>query len=124
VALVLHIGAAFHYYHQWSHAAAVADTARQTGEIIGWKFGEGIYFNYLFAAVWLGDCFWWWRSPQSYWLRARWMTAAIHAYLAFIAFQAVVVFEEGMVRVVGIAATAALVILAGRFWFAGRRKSA
>src|SRR5438876_3113025 len=51
----VHVACAFQFYHNWSHAAAYAETARQTAEFTGWKWGGGIYINYLFALVWLGE---------------------------------------------------------------------
>ena len=46
--LLVHIGLAFHFYHDWSHSAAVADTARKTQESVGLAFGGGVWVNYLF----------------------------------------------------------------------------
>src|SRR5262245_23179114 len=58
-----HVLAAFHFYHHWSHAAASRETARQTTETIGITWAGGIYFNYLFTALWLADVVWWWANP-------------------------------------------------------------
>src|SRR5262245_14058765 len=55
-----HVICAFQFHHHWSHAAAYADTARQTAELTGWKWGGGLYINYLFALVWLGEVIWLW----------------------------------------------------------------
>ena len=48
---IAHVVAAFQFYHHWSHAHALDDTARQTYELLGWAFGAGIYFSYLFLLV-------------------------------------------------------------------------
>jgi len=53
------VTAAFHFYHQWSHALAENDTRMQTIERTGLNFGAGIYFNYLLGLIWLGDCAGW-----------------------------------------------------------------
>jgi hypothetical protein len=37
-----HVVCAFSYYHGWSHAAAYRETARQTGEMTGLRWGGGI----------------------------------------------------------------------------------
>ena len=52
-AFIGHVACAFHFHHQWSHAVAYGDTARQTAEFTGWNWGGGLYLNYLFAVVWL-----------------------------------------------------------------------
>src|SRR5215207_1514919 len=41
VFFVLHLAAAFHFYHGWSHAAALDDTRRQTFERTGLNFSGG-----------------------------------------------------------------------------------
>ena len=50
-----HIASAFQHYHQWSHTVAYAETAEQTKEFVGWNWGGGLYLNYLFTLIWLGD---------------------------------------------------------------------
>lgn len=113
-ALLVHIGAAFHYYHHWSHAAALADTARRTADALGVAFGGGIYWNYLLAAVWVADCGWWWISPGTYERRPRWLTVVVHGYLLFIAVNGAMVFAAGVIRGAGVVACVALAALAAR----------
>jgi hypothetical protein len=99
---VLHMLAAFHFQHGWSHQQAYADTAMQTGELIGWEFGGGVYFNYLLIVLWGGDVLaWWsgWAATAGY----RVWRKAVLAYLCFIVFNGVVVFKGGWVRWVGVA---------------------
>ncbi len=60
VLLWVHLAAAFHFYHNWSHTLAFEDTARQTKELLGRPVGEGVYVNYIFAAVWTADAAYWW----------------------------------------------------------------
>jgi hypothetical protein len=107
-----HVACAFGFYHDWSHARALADTARQTKELIGWEFGEGIYFSYLFTLLWVADVIWWWLAPASYVGRVPPLRYAIHGFMAFIAFNGAIVFEGGPTRWFGIAAC---VILGGLF---------
>jgi len=108
VFFLLHVGCAFHYYHGWSHALAFESTAEQTRELIGVRFGEGIYLSYLFTLLWLGDVLWQWVCPTSYRQRSAWLAAGLLGYMAFIAFNGAVIFEEGVTRWVGIPVTAAL----------------
>ena len=103
-----HVLLAFAEHHHWSHAAAYTHTASETAKKVGIDWGGGIYFNYLFLAVWSADTIWWWRRPASYLARPRGISICVHAYLAFIAFNATVVFESGPVRYAGIAAVVGL----------------
>jgi len=96
-----HVAFAFQFYHHWSHAEAYAATARQSG--IGW----GLYVNYAFAIVWLADVLWWGRP------RASWISTTIHVFLAFMFFNATVVFGKGWVRWAGVVVTIALGVLYG-----------
>ena len=104
----MHLASAMHFYHGWSNQAAVEDTARQTEALFGWRFGEGIYFSYAFAAIWVVDVAWSWIGPTSYRGRGPWLTGMIHAYLFFIAFNGAVIFESGPTRPVGLLATGLL----------------
>jgi hypothetical protein len=103
-----HVAAAFEFKHDWSHQSVYLATARQTSELFGINWGGGIYFNYLFTAVWVLDATWLWLRPDAYRRRPNWMSYAIHGYMAFLFFNATVVFGSGWARWSGIAATAAL----------------
>jgi hypothetical protein len=108
-----HVFAAFQFRHHWSHASAYQETARQTAELFGTYSGAGLYLNYLFTAVWALDVIWLWRSEQTYFRRPRWGSAAIHGFMAFLFFNASVVFVSGWPRWMGLAVTVSLVTL----WF-------
>jgi hypothetical protein len=111
--LWLHLAAAFHFYHQWSHQAAYDATARDTAAAIGWAFGEGVYFNYFFALVWTVDAaMWWLMVPQAYLGRARWPSTLVHGFLLFIVFNAAVVFVDGATRHISVVILAGLAMLA------------
>jgi len=119
LAYLAHVACAFHYYHDWSHDAAYATTAAETREVVGLDWGGGLYFNYGFTTLWLIDVLWWWAHPRSRASRPRAIGYALHGFLAFMAFQATVVFEGGPVRWAGLAATALL----GTLWLrSGRTK--
>jgi hypothetical protein len=113
-----HVAAAFHFYHHWSHDAAYDDTARQTAELMGEPYGGGLYANYLFTALWALDVAWICLSPDSYRRRPRWISRSVHAFMAFLFFNAAVVFVSGWFRWLGLAITAALVLL----WLRSRSK--
>lgn len=84
--LWVHIAIAFHLGHGWSHRAAWDHTRAVGG------YGEGVFVNYTFALVWLADAVWALAAPNSYRTRSRWLHGAIHGFLAFVVFNAAVVF--------------------------------
>lgn len=106
--MLAHTALAFHFAHQWSHAAAVVDTARQTRELTGIDWGGGVWLNYLFAALWLADASWRTFGVESHTHRPRWLAITTHAFLAFIWFNATVVFGSWPMRVAGIGVFAIL----------------
>jgi hypothetical protein len=108
---LLHIAVAFHLAHAWSHAAAVEHVERASG------FGAGLYVNYLFAGVWLADAAWMWVSFESYLRRPRWVNWAVHGFLAFIVFNAAVVFNTGFTRAVCALFFVGLAVHALRAWW-------
>jgi hypothetical protein len=106
-----HVVSAFAFHYAWSHQAAYAETARQTAELFKVRWGGGLYFNYAFTALWAADVLWMWASAASYRSRPRWAGAAVHAFLAFMFFNATVVFASGWVRWLGLAALAGVTVI-------------
>jgi hypothetical protein len=100
VMLLVHIAAAFHVAHGWSHAVAYEHTERTAG------VGEGLYVNYLFALVWGADAIWFGVNPRSYTHRPWWVGWAVHGFLSFVTFNATVVYGTGLAQWLG------------AFWFA------
>lgn len=88
----VHVALAFHLGHGWSHAAAWQHT-RQVG-----GYGDGIFVNYAFVLVWLADVVWVWVAPSSYVGRPAWLNGAVHGFLAFVVFNAAVVFGSAAAR--------------------------
>ena len=111
IAMIAHVIAAFHYTHHWSQMDAIESTARKTEQLIGWAFGEGLYFNYLFLLVWISDVLFWWLRPERYETRSTWLEYGTHAYLFFIAFNGVVIFESGVTRIGGIVAVVIFAVI-------------
>jgi len=104
---LVHVAFAFQFYHHWSHVEAYRATAQQTKQLFGIDAGFGLYFNYAFAIVWVADVVWWGRP------RASWISTMIHLFLAFMFFNATVVFGKGWVRWTGVIATIALLVIYG-----------
>jgi hypothetical protein len=109
-----HVAAAFHFAHHWSHDAAYVETAQQTRELTGLDSGIGLWLNYLFTLVWLSDAIAWSRGVERYRGRSKAITISLHAFMLFMIFNATVVFETGATRWTGVAATAAIAVLAVR----------
>jgi hypothetical protein len=98
VLLWIHVACAFQFRHHWSHAEAYAYTARQTAEFVGLDWGGGLYFNYLLLVVCAGDSAWWWIGPRSYQARPAIVGRLRGGFVAFMAFNAAVVFGSGVLR--------------------------
>jgi hypothetical protein len=111
VLFVLHVACAMHFTHHWSHASALAKTARATQELLGVAVGEGLYCSYVFLLLWISDVAWLWLAPRSYLARPRWTSWAVHLYMGFIALNGAIVFEAGPTRWAGLVACALLAVL-------------
>ena len=106
--MLVHVLLSFHFRHHWSHDAAVFETARQTKELIGWDWGGGVWLNYLLVVVWLGDALWLNLAKGHYLSRGKWITWFVQGFLAFMWFNATVVFGSWGARVFGDAMMVAL----------------
>lgn len=105
--LVVHVLAAFHFVHHWSHAAALAQTVEETAAVTGWRFGGGVYFNYALLVVWGADVLAVWLQVP----RPKWLRAAVQAFVAFMMLNATIVFEAGPLRWWALGAVGALAVL-------------
>jgi len=101
-AYLVHLGMAFHWYHGWSHAAAMEHTREVSG------VGEGIYVSHLFTLLWTLDVAWWWLQPGAHARRSPWVDRLLHGFMAFVIFNGTVVYETGLIRWAGAAAFAEL----------------
>ncbi|PHS11521.1 MAG: hypothetical protein COA78_09500 [Blastopirellula sp.] len=116
---LIHIVGAFQFYHHWSHELAYQETARQTYDAIGIRWGGGIYINYLMAIVWFADVCWWWMAPVHRATKVivqRWIVG----FFLFMAFNGAIVFIAGPTRWVSLAVFIMLVI----FWVTRKKESA
>ena len=109
-----HVVSAFQFYHEWSHQAAVFETARQTKEVVGQAVGSGIYMTYLFTLIWVLDVAWWWLNGNAgYFKRQKIFSLSIHFFLFFIVFNGTIVFEAGLLRLLSVLAIIGLVVVWG-----------
>ena len=111
ISYLTHVGCAFEGFYKWSHQVAYAETERQTSERFGVAAGSGIYWNYLFTAVWVVDAAWWWRGLAAYRERSVVVRRAVAGFMAFMFFNGVVVIPTGTIRYLGAVGTIALLIL-------------
>lgn len=110
---LVHVAAAFHFFHDWSHADAYRQTARQTGDMTGTYWGGGLYLNYLFTLAWAADVAWWWGGGLNrYRGRPLWVGVSFHAFMLFMAINATAVFEQGTLRWTAVGVSAVLAALA------------
>jgi hypothetical protein len=124
-AYLVHVAAAFAFYHNWSHEAAWEHTARRTVETVGLDWGGGVYFNYLAAVLWPLDVAlaWWNRRKNNATAtasRARIFHRLNFAFVTFLIVNATVVFGPAFWKWAAAGFAAALVVagVSGR----GRRR--
>ena len=99
---LVHLGLAFHLAHGWSHANAFEHVERSSG------FGPGIFVSYAFALIWIADSAMWRLGPVRYARRSKWIAHSVHGFMAFITFNATVVYGLSALRWVAAAAFALL----------------
>lgn len=102
---LVHLGMAFHHYHGWSHAHAVEHTRQVSG------VGEGIWVSHMFTLVWMLDVAAWWLRPAAYAARPAWVGYVLHGFMAFVIFNATVVYEHGPIRWAGLVLLGGLGVL-------------
>jgi hypothetical protein len=108
VLFIAHVACAFHFTHEWSHARAWEHTARETERLMGFSFGNGIYFSYLFLIVWVADVVSLWVCDSRPW----WFILPTYLFIFFIALNGAIVFEDGPTRPAGVMVVAGLALLA------------
>lgn len=85
-----HIVVAYQIAHGGSHAEALHHTAEVTRQTFGVSVAAGLYVNFAFAGVWTFDaCGRLWGRYDCW---PRLWRRSVHLFLAFIVFQATVVF--------------------------------
>ncbi len=108
VLFVAHVACAFQFTHHWSHAHAWEHTARETQRLMGFSYGDGIYFSYFFLLLWVADVVALWVCD----FRPMWLILPVYLFIFFIALNGAIVFEDGPTRPVGVVVVAALAVLA------------
>ena len=115
-----HVAAAFGIHHDWSHAAAHAYTAARTEAYFGLDWGGGLWVNYAFTAVWVGEGLWWQFAPALYGRRSPMITTAVRCTFLFMIINGAVLFVDGPRRLLGIGVLGTLIWI----WRIGRHRRA
>jgi hypothetical protein len=103
ISLIVHVACAYHFYHNWSQAAAYRETARQTAEVTGLDWGGGLFINYALIIGWVVDvALWRLRGLNAYRNRPGWLVTTWQGFLFFIIFNATVIFKTGPLRWIGL----------------------
>ena len=105
-----HVVLAVDVHYGWSHAIAYAETAIQTEALTGLHWGGGIYINYLFSTLWVGETTWWWLSPERYSTRAHGLELAVRGFFLFMIVNGAVVFVSAPQRWLGVAIVGVLLV--------------
>jgi hypothetical protein len=112
LALLAHSCIAFDIRYAWSHAAAVADAARQIEAVTGRASSEGFLANYAFLGWWTLEALAWWAWPERYRRRPAPLVWASRLVFAFMFANGAIVFARGPVR----AFAAAALLVAAWAW--------
>jgi hypothetical protein len=101
--LLLHVLIAMGLAHDWSLSAAYSHTARQTQAAVGWNWGGGVYLNFATLVIWG----WTVLAPRDNRSNVRWRSVKYQEvlaqwYLAFMMFNATVVFGSRPAQVAGV----------------------
>jgi hypothetical protein len=110
VAFLLHVACAFQFYHHWSHSAAYVETARYTEALVGWNFRAGLFVNYVFGFVWLGEVIWSWIGLDGYLRRTSSITLLVRGFFFFMILNGAFVFVKGPMQWLGLALCIALIV--------------
>ena len=117
---LVHVVLAMWHFHQGRHAAAALHVANETQRVFGVASSAGIYVNYMFTLWWLADAFLLQPNRISNPQYARRYRRAAQVLVAFMVFNATVVFGQWWWTPVALCAG----VLLGAAWSSGRRLAA
>jgi len=123
-ALLTHTAFAFQVRHGWSHGHASEEIARRTRDVVGLSWDGGIWVNYAFDGLWLGEVAWWWLAPAAFLGRSRPLEWTVRLVFLTMFVNGAVVFAQGPVVPVGVAAIAVVCLAWARDARAGGRSEA
>ena len=105
-------------FHHGSQTLAFESTAQRTEQLLGIRFGAGLFVNYVFLIVWLVDALMAILLPVRYRRLQRLYVYATDGFLLFIAINGAIVFQTGWSRSIGVISLIFLLMLViqRRFW--------
>lgn len=102
----VHIVASYGLVHGWNHESVLKQTGDESFAVVGFRVPWGVYANFVFAAVLLGYSVAMIRTQA----RITRIDSWVHLFLAFIVFNAMIVFKTGPIRWAGLIAFTLLVV--------------
>ena len=96
--MAVHIVCSYGIAHHWSHQAALDHTASETEAVVGIAVPHGVYVNFLFLVLYIGNTIWRYRAGGSKVRRPKWWAWTIDLFLDAIVLMATVVFETSWIR--------------------------
>jgi hypothetical protein len=109
----VHVFSSYGLVHDWSHAAVLEQTGDDSYAVVGFRVPWGVYVNFLFAGILSGYSGWMIRKRG----RVYGLDRLVYLFLAFIVFNALVVFKTGTIRWIGLAGFG---LVAAMYWFRHR----
>jgi hypothetical protein len=94
----VHVFASYGLIHGWSHASVLKHTGDESYAVIGFRVPWGVYANFIFAGVLSGYSGWMILKKG----RVTWLDPITYFFLAFIVFNALVIFKAGPIRWIGL----------------------
>ena len=98
-------------FHHGSQFMAMEATAQQTQELLGIRFGAGLFVNYAFDLVWLVDAMIRMISPAIYSKLPNTYRYCTNGFLIFMAINGAIVFQSGWIRAIGLVCIGLLLLL-------------
>jgi hypothetical protein len=117
ILFVLHVLSAYQFAYAWNQNAALADVVRQTSAVTGVNWSGGLYVNYAFAVLWLGEAFWMGLHPEHFLRRPPWQTWLVRGVFWFMIVNGAVIFVLNPLRWLGLAICLGAVWI---WWFEDR----
>lgn len=81
-ALLYHAVSAFHFFHGWSHAAAVATLSMRAYDLLEVRTGALMYAIYFYLLVWVVELAWSWAAFAAWGKRPGWVGWPVRIFLA------------------------------------------
>ncbi|MCU0720771.1 MAG: hypothetical protein MUC83_13765 [Pirellula sp.] len=95
----IHVFASYGLVHNWSHSAVLKHTGDESYAVIGLRVPWGVYANFVFAGILSGYSGWMILKKGR---ESAGLDTFVYFFLAFIVFNALVIFKTGPIRWIGL----------------------